>query len=315
MKMPNGMLVPKSLDDVDTTNNAIFIKADQKYHHSDIHYGLRYDHTRVESASQKEPDNHYHALSANIFATLHQNDRLSYFAGIGKSSRVPDPRELYLLMMGKHFGTPNLKQTSNYELDLGFEKIYDRFSIKTKAYYSALKDYIAFNASKEKNNFENVDANIYGIEISGDYMALDNLYLDYGFSYKRGEKSHPLSGQTGTNLPDMRPFKANLALNYDYDDANSAKIEFIGATHWDEIDAENGEQKLAGYGIVNLKLSHTFAHHITVTGGVDNLFDKNYAITNTYRDLTLLTTGASVDDVMLLNEPGRYFYANVSYKF
>jgi len=53
--------------------------------------------------------------------------------------------------------------------------------------------------------------------------------------------------------------------------------------------------------------------NIEVTAGVDNLLDKTYAVNNTYKDLILLTDGAG--DVMLINEPGRYYYINGTYKF
>ncbi len=319
-----GMLV-KSLDDVDTTNKAIFIKAKNSIENIDFKYGLRYDDTSIQTKRKNEPDNDYSSISANIFTTYHANDTLTYFGGIGKSSRVPDPRELYLIMLGNHFGTPTLDQTKNYELDLGVEKIYESFSIKTKAYYSVLKDYIAYNAKNIQikadgtkgafHSFENVDAKIYGIEISGNYMPTDSLYLNYGISYKRGKKDDPLKGEKGTNLADMRPLKINIALNYDYDDKTTAKLEFIGSTRWDKIDNENGEQVLAGYGVLNLKASHKLYKHFKITAGVDNILDKSYAITNTYKDLVLLTAGNGVDNTMLLNEPGRYFYLQGNYKF
>ena len=64
--------------------------------------------------------------------------------------------------------------------------------------------------------------------------------------------------------------------------------------------------------MVNLKGSKTFADHFEITVGVDNLFDKTYAVSNTYEDLTLISGGG---EVMLMNEPGRYVYTNLSYKF
>ncbi len=314
MKMKNGM-ISKSLDDVDTTNRALFIKAKNNIDNIELQYGLRYDDTSVETPKMGEQDNDYSAISGNIFATIEASDTLKYFVGIGKSTRVPDARELYLVMMGNHIGTPNLDQTQNYEIDLGMEKIFDIFSIKTKAYYSMLKDYIAYNSSKMNNAFENVDAKIYGVEISGNVIATDNLYLNYGISYKRGKKDDPLSGQTGTDLADMRPLKTIVALNYDYNDAANAKLEFTGSTRWDKIDSENGEQELAGYGVLNFKADYKFDNGFKLSAGIDNILDKTYAVTNTYKDLVLLTAGNSSNDIMLLNEPGRYFYIQGSYLF
>lgn len=310
----NGMLV-KSLDDVDTTDAGIFLKATQKIGNIDMRYGVRYDDVAIDSSRRAERDNDYSSVTGNLLATIHADETLDWFAGVGKSTRVPDARELYLTMAGVHYGTPTLDQTTNYEIDLGFEKRSDMWRLKTKAYYSMLKDYIAYNASKKGHNFENVDAKIYGMEIGGDLIATDTLWCDFALAYKRGKKDNPLTGQQGRDMPDMRPFKANIALNYDYDDATTARLSFVGATRWDKIDYENGEQKLPGYGVLNFKASRSFAKGFKLTLGVDNMLDKTYAITNTYKDLVLLTAGNGVDNVMLLNEPGRYFYLQGSYAF
>jgi iron complex outermembrane receptor protein len=313
-KMKDGKLVPKSLDDVTTKNGGLFLKAHQEYQNSKIDYGIRYDMTSIKTDRTSERDRNFYSISANIFTSTKINESLSIFGGIGNSNRVPDARELYLLMMGKHMGSPDLQESKNYEVDLGAEKIYKNFSIKIKSYYSYIKDYIAYNSSKKQNNFENVDVDIYGIELSGVAMSDLGAYLDYSLSYKRGKKRDPLTNQKGKDLADMRPLKAIVGLNYDLENT-TARVEFIGATKWDKIDYENGEQKLGGYGVVNLKATQRFKKGFSLTLGVDNLFDKTYSVTNTYRDLILLTTGSKVDDVMLLNEPGRYLYANLKYEF
>jgi iron complex outermembrane receptor protein len=51
-----------------------------------------------------------------------------------------------------------------------------------------------------------------------------------------------------------------------------------------------------------------------LTLGIDNIFDKTYAVSNTYNDLILLPT-ANNNEVMLMNEPGRYLYTNLKYTF
>ncbi len=315
MKMKNGSLAPKSLDDVDTTNRAIFLKAKQKIADLSLEYGLRYDDSDVDSSSIKQRDRSYNSLSSNIFATYKIDRTLKLFGGVGNSYRIPDARELYLFMMGKNIGNQNLDQSKNYELDLGFEKLVGNFSIKLKTYYSYIKDYIAFNASKKEQNFENVDVAIYGGELSGVFMNENGFIFDGGLSYKKGRKREPLSGQSGKNLADMRPLKVNLGAEYDFDDESLVRFDFVGSNGWSDVDYENGEQKLSGYGVLNVQAKHRFKKAFDLTLGIDNIFDKTYAITNTYKDLNLITGGSGVDDVMLMNERGRYFYANVKYEF
>jgi iron complex outermembrane recepter protein len=135
-----------------------------------------------------------------------------------------------------------------------------------------------------------------------------------GASYKRGKKDQALVGQTDTDLADVAPLRGNIALNYEYTSHSIATLGVQASDTWDTIDSDNGEQKLASWAIVNMKVKHAVNKQIDFTIGANNLFNKTYVTSNSYADLTLITTGA-IGDVMLLNEPGRYFYTNLDFKF
>jgi len=308
-----------SIDNVDTTNRAFFAELEKRFSAASIKAGVRYDDTHIETAGTlNQADNDYSGLSANVFANYQLGDSVRLFGGIGQSHRVPDARELYFMDSGmmaaqKEVGNPDLKQTTNTEIDLGAEKQYQNASVKVKLFYSRLTDYIYFNADKSTHVFENIDATIYGGSIGGSWFATDSLYLDYGMAYQRGRKDKALDGQTDKDLAEITPLKANLALNYDYAAGSTARVEWIGADKWSDYDADNGEQKIDGYQVVNMKVQHAVSRNIEITAGIDNVFDKTYATTNTYNDLSLLTDGNN--DVMLMNEPGRYYYMNAAYKF
>ncbi len=305
--------IGKSINDVDTKNVGIFVKSKKTMGKFNVEMGARYDDTTIETKTVTAKDNDYNALSANIFASYQSNDSTKYFAGIGKSSRVPDARELYNTKTnGTLNGNQNLNQTTNYEIDLGVEKEYDSGTLKVKTFYSKLKDYIYYNGSVASNNFENIDATIYGLELSGSYMPTDNTYLSAGLAYKKGTKDTQPTGQTNTNLAEITPLKLNLTAAYDYDENGMVEASIVAADRWNNIDSDNGEQTLAGYGVLNLKTSREFDNGLAFTLGVDNTFDKTYATTNTYKDLILMTDGS---DTMLINEPGRYVYLNAKYVF
>ncbi len=305
----------KSIDDADTVNQAIFSELQKRYDAATIKAGIRYDNTHIETAGS-QPDNDYSGFSANIFANYQLNDSTRLFGGIGQANRVPDARELYFKsamgMVQPEIGNPDLKQTSNTELNLGVEKRYENASVKVSGFYSMLKDYIYYNSSSTSNNFENIDATIYGFNISGDYFISDSVYLDYGYAYQVGEKDEPLAGQSDTDLAEIPPYKLTLAMNYDYAAGSSARAEVVSAGAWSRYDSDNGEQAIDGYSVLNLKATHAYSDAIELTLGIDNVLDETYATSNTYKDLTLLTTGG---DVMLMNEPGRYVYMNASYRF
>ena len=87
----------------------------------------------------------------------------------------------------------------------------------------------------------------------------------------------------------------------------------MASDRWDTIDSDNGEQELAGWSIVNLKAKHAFGKNLDLTVGANNIFDVTFAQSNTYADLVLSATTGS--EKILMNEPGRYLYTNLTYKF
>ncbi|MFT7879920.1 MAG: TonB-dependent receptor [Sulfurimonas sp.] len=306
-----------SIWDVDTKNIALFIKDNVKIGKVEVDLGLRYDDTEITTADTNSsvPDRDYNSLSGNILATYHADETTNYFMGAGVSHRVPDGRELYYY--GKtgptgqgRIGNLDLDKVTNNEIDMGLEKKYDNAVVKAKLFYSHLDNFIVYNATHK--TFDNIDARIWGFDLSGSYFATESLSFDLGISKQNGKKLDTPDGQEDQDLPEIPPFKVNLAVNYAVDPSLLLKAEVIAADAWVHYDAVNGEQELDAYGVLNLKGTKTFENNIELTVGVDNVFDSTYAVSNTYRDLTLLSGGG---DVMLLNEPGRYFYANLKYKF
>ncbi|WP_456322148.1 TonB-dependent receptor [Hydrogenimonas sp.] len=312
----NGAYWGKSIDDAVTKNGAFFADFKKSYDRFDMEAGLRYDHTKITTDEAGIEGNDYDALGGYLYGTYNIGESLKIFGGLGKASRVPDGKELYFRtnpkMGAKMKGTPTLDQTSNYQVDAGVEKMFgDTASLKMKLFYSKLKDFIAYNKTKSEHNYENVDAKIYGLSLEGTYAFTDTLYLDGGASWMKGRKDHPLSGQSDKDMPNIPPLKGTLGLNWDYSDNGTLRASMVAADSWDDYDADNGEQKIPAYAVFNLKATHQATDRLEVTAGVDNIFDRTYAVTNTYADMTLVSGG----DPMLLNEPGRYIYCNVAYRF
>jgi len=308
----SGTVLGDSIDHALTKNSAIFTTLQKQYDALHVKIGARYDHSSVQDDNIAHKSNSYNGLGVNIFATYALNKENKIFLGIGQAYRVPDGRELYFLKGGL-VGTPTLNQTKNQEVDLGYKTDNNYFKLKIKGFYSKLKNYIYINATKTTNIFENIDATIYGAELSGSYYISDDATLDLGASYKRGKKDYALSGQTNMNLADIAPLRANIALNYEYATNSIATLEMQASDRWTKIDDENGEQILAGWAILNAKVKHAVNKKFDLTLGINNMLNKTYALSNTYADLTLITTGSG--EKLLINEPGRYFYTNLDFKF
>ncbi|MCK4875710.1 MAG: TonB-dependent receptor [Sulfurimonas sp.] len=320
----NGALIAggrKSLDNAVTENAAIFAKIEKTFGSLNVAAGARYDSTDIDHATLQS--NGYSALSANIFASYNIDKENRVFLGFGQASRVPDARELYFTgSTGNLTGTPDLDQTTNREIDLGYEATYKSFNFKVKTFYSMLDDYIYYNTNNtifmggkwvSFHAFENIDAKVYGAELSATYFATDDITVDMGASYKVGEKDDALAGQTDKDLADMAPLRGNIAVNYEYMNNSIATLEVQASDKWSDIDEDNGEQVLKEWAVLNMKVKHEINKNSEITIGVNNLFNQTYATNNTYKDLTLIVAGAS--EVMLMNEPGRYIYTNLTFKF
>ena len=303
----------KSIDYSETKNMAIFAKLDKSYGNLDVSLGARYDSTTITSADADLQDNDYTGLNLSILSTYNIDDNNKIFLGIGQASRVPDARELYFTgSKGNLSGTPDLEQTTNQEVDFGYEINNDTYKFKIKGFYSQLSDYIYIESGVTTNAFQNIDATVYGTELSASIYPTDDISVDMSASYKVGKKDEALDGQSDKNLADMAPLRVTVSVNYEYMNEGLATLTFRASDTWDTYDADNGEQELDSWSIVNLKAKHTFMKSLELTLGVNNLFNKSYTESNTYADLILVTAGG---DVMLTNEPGRYIYTNLKYKF
>lgn len=304
-----------SINDATTRNAALFLLFEQQYNDMTMQLGLRYDDTEITSGDATQQDNSYQSFNGYLYATYQPVEAFKFFGGVGKSSRVPDGRELYFYKSNAVMvGTPDLDQTTNYQADIGVQNSYKTFNWRTRAFYSRLRNYIYFNSDKSEHNFENIDATIWGFDFAGTWHLHEQFFVDAGLAYQRGKKDDPLEDQTNTNLADIPPLKGNLALNYVYSGANTATLELVAADKWSDFDDDNGEQELDGWSTLNIKIDHRFENGVGLTVGVDNLFNETYAVSNTYKDLTLLSI-PTADEVMLMNESGRYFYANLRYTF
>lgn len=337
---PTDSFMQTRIPNVDTKNSAIYAKLQSVIGNYNINAGIRYDQTTVEADSKKidnasamtpintainsvfdayDTKQEYTNMSANVVAKYNYSETSSVFMGLGQSVRVPDAQELYFIAYGKkptdgtltwmRQGNPDLDPTINRELDLGYEGAYGDTSLKATVFYSKLTDYIYAHKEGMNLTFDNIDASIYGGDLKVETFWNDAISTQLGMAYQKGTKDDALDGQKDKDMAEIPPMKTRLAVKYD-DTTHFAMLEAINAA--DQItDKDNGEEDIDGYTILNLKGGHDFGNGIGVSAGIDNLTDETYAANNAYVGRGLI----SGTDVMVLNEPGRYVYATVSYKF
>lgn len=316
------------LPDVDTENAAFYATASKSISNIDLSGGIRYDDTKItpntslKSAVSADttyiasrPTKNYDDLSANVMLKYNLSQTTNVFAGLGQSVRVPDAKELYVVgnNSATNGGNSNLNETINREIDLGAETTSGNFHVKATVFYSDLKDYIyAYSTSASTSTWANIDAKIYGGDISADYLLNNEWRLETGVALQRGEKKNPGQiGDTDKDLAEIPPVKGRLALVMD-DSINYLMAEVIAADQ-QKVDSDNSEKDISGYGILNLKYGYDFRNGFSLMTGVNNFFNRTYAVNNSYIGNQLIANTGIAPTV--LNEPGRNFYATVAYKF
>ncbi|MFH0710506.1 MAG: TonB-dependent receptor [Pseudomonadota bacterium] len=310
------------LPDVDTKNIAFYAKATKTLGQYEINGGIRYDDTSIDADQTKTgystaKDKDYNDVSANIMAKYNLSSTTSIFTGMGQSVRVPDAKELYW-QNGTH---SNLNETKNREIDVGAEHTSGNFHVKGTAFYSDLKDFIyQYKNSATTSTWANIDARIIGFDLQADYLLSNDWHIESGMAYQKGSKkdTNQLDNlttqvQTDKDLAEIPPMKGRIALVMDTG-INYFMTELIAAKA-QTIDSNNGEKDISGYGILNLKYGHDFQNGFSLNTGVNNFFNRTYAVNNGYIGNELITGITGATDPLVLNEPGRSLYATVAYKF
>jgi len=341
---PMRMTPPYIIPDVFITNIGAFAKKDfNAFKSLKINIGLRIDHTKsspdgslvqrdlsfqrmmssypsytlLYGASPQDKEDTYLSGYIKLNKTINQNN--NFYVGFGHTVRVPDPEEryIYLINMSNNsywIGNPNLKPAQNNEFDVGFSSNYNRFSMNLDLYYRYIYDYITITQTQFKqsgqtiNEYWNTNAYMNGANLSAKYFITDTLSVSSETSYVRGYQiTNQAKHITSPNLPDIPPLREVLALKYD-NKTYFGKIETILASTQDKVNTDLNENKVPGYGLVNVSGGINLKNGISVVLGVDNLLNQEYYMYNDYYS-NPFNIGVN------LPEPGRTFYINAQYSF
>jgi len=213
---------------------------------------------------------------------------------IGSKTRAPSYQELYLwlplqatggLADGRNYiGNLDLSSERSNEVAVGFDWAGERFTISPQAYFRDVRDYIQgvpatvmpanMLATMMSGNgalqFDNVDAEIYGIDLGWRYSLTERLGVEGSASYTRGRRT-----DVDDNLYRLPPLNGSVALRF-VDSGWSARAELVAYDRQDRVSAFNAEQPTPGYGIVNAAISWNAGRRIRIDVEASNLFDRGY---------------------------------------
>ncbi len=315
--------------DVNELNFGLYVKAERDIGKLSATAGLRLDvfHSEANedlkfSKAMTDTNAQTDVLpGANVFLKYFFTEDTKVFGGVGLTNRTPTAVERYIQEGATYYGNPDLKPSRNFETDLGVEsKLTPRLKFKTKVFYSYLPDYIYQQASGGVKTYTNIDAYMFGGDATAVYDLLQGFALEGGVAYQRGRKLDQPAGNNDKHLSEICPLKTKLALTFEKN-GFFAVYEWMHSLDSKDIDRDAGETLLKGWDVFNFRAGYqffeeegrqAFLNGLSLNFGIDNMFDKKYTMANSYE---YDPTDPGGTNVKIVNEPGRFIYGSLSYKF
>jgi iron complex outermembrane receptor protein len=297
--------------------------------------GLRLDLAKSEAREDisflhdRRPDttsNRQDDVLPSLYALLSRElgESTEAYAGLGYASRMPDPQERYMNLdrpdplppMAANpdwVGNPDLDPVHNLEFQTGIRWETEAFDAELSAFHAWLDDHIYLvdlpvdPSDPETTSYDNIDARLYGMSAQAGWQASESLRLEAGLAWQRGVKESRPVNATNDVLGEVPPLRGRLAAILTQGKF-TARAEAQFQDTLDRVDPDLGEREVSGWGVVNLVASYQFSESLSLSAGVDNLFDKTYAVSNAFvRDP--FRAG------IIVNEPGRFVFLRAGLEF
>ena len=209
-------------------------------------------------------------LALGIDLDTHHTLRTS----IGTAFRAPTFNELYYPDVGFFVGNPELKAETSTSFEVGVRGQYSAFFWDLAGYQTDIDDFIGFSGTRNENISK---ARIRGVELSAG-TELDDWTLQAALTYTDPENRGD-DGEKGNRLP--RRSTQSLRLDVDRELGDwSLGSSWIAQNH--RYDDAANEDRLSGFGLVNLRAGWQFAPLWSARVSVENVFDKQYETASDY---------------------------------
>ncbi|MNS98500.1 Ferric enterobactin receptor precursor [compost metagenome] len=168
---------------------------------------------------------------------------------------------------------------------LFYTKFKDKISDKTICTQTATQkcQYNGYVAESVFQYFNVSDAEIYGIELNGDWQVTASLRANANYTYTHSEQK---SGDyKGYALSDFPTSMANVSLTWNV----LNDLELWTKSSWRSNSPDIGKSSSTeAYALVDLGARYHLNKNITLMTGINNLFDANPIYTTTYNQSALL---------------------------
>jgi len=205
-------------------------------------------------------------LIPTVGANYNLNDNSTLKASFSKGFRSPTLMELYL-----YAPNPTLKPEKMYNYEIGWMQslINNKLNLEVNAYYINAENLIQVVGGPIPTRQNTGAVSNYGLEFSGKYAVLKNLFVHANYSYLH----------TSTRILAAPTHQANISANYRYKiwSANVA-VQHIEGLYTSMSPASASQN----YTLVNLRLAAQPLKHLEVFAMGNNLLNQQYEINDGY---------------------------------
>jgi len=312
----NDMFEIKNFEEVERDSYGVFTEWEGNVGDWKIETGIRYTRVSMDSGdvsisgvmgmmavnagilssnfNNGDADEDYNNVDLVLNASRVLNSSTTLNLGLGRKNRAPSYQERYLwlpmpatggLADGRSYiGNLDLDKETSYEVTVGIDWLSEKAWANPQVFYRYINDYIqgvpstnmtanmvsTMMSGNSALMFDNIDAEMYGMDLGYGYKLCDHLSLEGTLSYVRGKRD-----DGDDNLYRVAPLNNRLALVYEGHDVE-LKLESVLYAKQSKVSSFNDEEKTSGYGLMNLLGNYQLTKQLTVSGGVENLFDHKY---------------------------------------
>jgi len=216
-------------------------------------------------------------------------------ASVARKTRFATIKDRYSYRLGTAIPNPDLKPEHSLNYDLSYSNnISSKLKLQTSLFYNAVGDVIQSvnNVQPGLSQLQNKgDAKFYGAEIFVEYQVIKSLTASVNYTYiERKNETDPTV--KFTDVPNHKIF-GSVQLNPYRTAYLLASVEYNSSRY-----STSYGTKASGFAVVNTKaFIPLLKNYLSAEGGVNNIFDRNYALTEGYP------------------EEGRNYFVNIVYKF
>lgn len=220
--------------------------------------------------------------SGNLGLRVSRGDGPFARASLGFGYRIPDPTELYGILLRPdgfvYIGDADLRTETSRSVELSAGWTGSRFSGSATVYRNRIADFISTVVTGDSisgapvRQYRNVaDARIDGVSGSFSWEARPSLHLRGTLAYSRGEDR-----STGAPLPMIAPLEGTAAARLTPGRAWPwIEPELLFAARQTRAALRQGEVNTPGFAAVNLRAGRALGR-TTVVAGVENALDQPY---------------------------------------